>query len=76
MIFYKEILATEGIINAADMILHNYGPDSYSGSVNVEIDCEKTVGEIYQFLHKLQLRIMHEYNVVMVFGVYAETEFI
>ena len=68
---YKEILKTEGIIGAADMMLHNYGPDAYSGSVNIEIDHSKTVGEIYQFIHKLQLRIMHEYNVTMVFGIYA-----
>jgi len=53
------------------MMLHNYGPDAWSGSVNVEIDHKKTVGEIYRFLHELQLRIMHEYKVTMVFGVYA-----
>lgn len=68
---YKEIRSTEGILNAADMMLHNYGPDAYSGSVNIEIDHSKTVGEVYEFLHKLQLRIMHEYHVVMVFGIYA-----
>ena len=71
MSIYKEIVSTPGIIGAADMMLHNYGPDAYSGSVNIEIDHEKTVGEIYQFLHALQLRIMHEYNVTMVFGIYA-----
>lgn len=68
---YREIRATDGIINAADMMLHNYGPDAYSGSVNVEIDHEKTVGEIYAILHALQLKIMHEKKVTMVFGVYA-----
>lgn len=68
---YREIRKTDGIISAADMMLHNYGPDAWSGSVNVEIDHNKTVGEIYQFLHKLQLHIMHEYQVTMVFGVYA-----
>lgn len=68
---YKEIRAEDGIINAADMMLHNYGPDRYSGSVNVEIDHEKIVGDVYQFLHALQLRIMHEYKVTMVFGIYA-----
>lgn len=68
---YKEIRSTEGVLNAADMMLHNYGPESYSGSVNVEMDHEMTVGEIYQILHKLQLHIMHEYGVTMVFGVYA-----
>ena len=68
---YQEIRATDGIINAVDMILHNYGPDTYTGSVNVEIDHKKTVGEIYDFLHALQLKIMYEYNVTMVFGIYA-----
>ena len=68
---YKEIHNTKEIINAADMILHNYGPNTWSGSVNVEVDHAKTVGEIYQVIHKLQLKIMHEYKVVMVFGIYA-----
>lgn len=68
---YQKIRQTEGIIAAADMMLHNYGPDAWSGSANVEIDHRKTVGEIYQFLHELQLDIMHEYHVTMVFGVYA-----
>lgn len=68
---YKEVRSTEGILAAVDMMLHNYGPDAWSGSVNVEIDHKKTVGEIYQFLHELQLRIMQEYHVIMVFGVYA-----
>lgn len=68
---YKEIRNTKGVINAVDMILHNYGPENYSGSCNVEIDHSKSVGEIYQTLHELQLRIMYEYRVAMVFGIYA-----
>lgn len=68
---YKEIRATEGVLGAADMMLHNYGPEAYSGSVNIEIDHEKTVGEIYEIIHALQLRIMREYKVTMVFGIYA-----
>ncbi len=68
---YREIRAVPGVVNAADMMLHNYGPDAYSASVNIEIDHEKTVGEVYRFIHELQLRIMHEYHVTMVFGIYA-----
>ncbi len=68
---YNEILKTEGVLGAADMMLHNYGPEAYSGSVNIEIDHEKTVEEIYQVIHRLQLKIMHEYKVTMVFGIYA-----
>ena len=68
---YKEIRRTDGIINAADLMIHNYGPNSYSGSINIEIDHKKTIGEIYESIHELQLRIMHEYHVTMVFGIYA-----
>lgn len=68
---YNEIRNTDGILAAADMMLHNYGPDTWSGSVNLEIDHNKNVGEVYQFLHELQLKIMHEYAVAMVFGIYG-----
>lgn len=68
---YQMIRSTDGVLNAADMMLHCYGPDRYSGSVNVEMDHEKTVGEVYAILHKLQLQIMHEEKVTMVFGIYA-----
>ena len=68
---YKEVRETEGIIGAADMMLHNYGPETWSGSVNVEIDHTRSVGEVYQSIHALQLRLMHEYAVTMVFGIYG-----
>ena len=66
---YCIIRAEPLVLNAADMMLHNYGPDAYSGSVNVEIDHSKTVGEVYAALHELQLRIMHEKHITMVFGI-------
>ena len=68
---YKEIRSTEGVINAVDMVLHNYGPDMYTGSVNVEIDHKKTAAEIFEFLRALQTKIYEEYKVAMVFGIYA-----
>lgn len=68
---YKRIRSEPIILNAADMMLHNYGPDAYSGSVNVEVDKNHSIGEIYKELHSLQLKIMHEMGVTMVFGLYA-----
>jgi len=68
---YARVRGTKGVLGAADMMLHNYGPDKWSGSVNVELDHSLTVGEIYALLHRLQLAIMYEEKVTMVFGVYA-----
>ena len=68
---YDEVRKTEGVLGAADLMLHNYGPEKYSGSINIEIDHSKTIGDIYNIIHELQLHIMHDYNVTMVFGMYA-----
>ena len=71
---YSLVRQTPGVLGAADMMLHNYGPGAWSGSVNVEIDHGRTVGDVYRFLHDLQLRIMRDEKVTMVFGVYAVDE--
>lgn len=68
---YQIIRSTDGVIAASDMILHNYGPNIWSGSVNVEIEHKKTAGEIFKMLHALQLRILREHEVILVFGIYA-----
>ena len=68
---YKKIRQYPGVIGAADMMLHNYGPGAWSGSVNIEIDHGENIGDIYGNIHKLQLEIMEEYHVTMVFGIYA-----
>ena len=68
---YSEIRSTEGVLNAVDLVLHNYGPETYSGSCNLEIDHDRTVGEIYDVLHALQLKIFSEYHIAMTFGIYA-----
>lgn len=68
---YKEIRTCPPVLNAADMCLHNYGPDRYTGSVNLELAHDMSVEDVYSAIHELQLRIMHEYGVTMVFGIYA-----
>ena len=68
---YREIRGTEGILNAEDMMLHNYGPEAYVGSVNVELEHSRSVGDAYRMLHRLQLKLRDTYRVEMVFGVYA-----
>jgi cation diffusion facilitator family transporter len=66
--------ASESVMGAHDLILNNYGPNSYLGSVNVEIDHKKTVGDIYVELHHLQIMIYKSCGVYLIFGIYAIDE--
>ena len=68
----KEIARnTEGVINCFDLILNDYGPDFYTGSINVEIEDNRSIGEMYPILHEAQTKIYNKYNVFLVFGFYA-----
>ncbi len=62
---------TEGVINCFDLILNDYGPDFYTGSINVEIEDERSIGEMYPILHEAQTKIYSKYNVFLVFGFYS-----
>lgn len=68
----KEIARnTEGVINCFDLILNDYGPDFYTGSINVEIEDNRSIGEMYPILHEAQTKIYNKYHVFLVFGFYA-----
>ena len=62
---------TEGVINCFDLILNDYGPDFYTGSINVEIEDNRSIGEMYPILHEAQTKIYNKYNVFLVFGFYS-----
>jgi len=67
----REIASEPAVVSAHDLILHNYGPDVNTGSINLEINHTVTVGELYPALHRLQTRIYTKYHAYLVFGIYA-----
>ena len=44
---FEIIQSSESILGVHDLILNNYGPNTNIGSINVEMDYKKTIGEIY-----------------------------
>ena len=61
----------EGVVNCFDLVLNDYGPDYYTGSMNVEIEDNRSIGEMYPILHELQTQIYEKFRVYLVFGFYA-----
>ena len=61
----------EGVVNCFDLVLNDYGPDYYTGSMNVEIEDNRSIGEMYLILHELQTQIYEKFRVYLVFGFYA-----
>ena len=68
---YSEIKKAPMVQGAYDLVLHNYGPNRYLGSVNVEIEDTYTVKEVTEVLNPVQENIMDKFGIYFSFGIYA-----
>ena len=66
-----EVAKMPEVLSVNDLILNNYGPEIHNGSVNIEVDSNLTVGDLYPKIHSMQMKLLSEYNTYLVFGLYA-----
>ena len=69
----RDILNEEdAVYGAYDLILYNYGPDKYYGSVHIELPDVMTVEEVDQLTSRVQLKVYKETKVILTgIGVYS-----
>ena len=55
-----------------DLVLHNYGPDSYNGSVHIEVPDTLSADDLDKLLRKIQIKVYGELDVILTaIGVYS-----
>ncbi len=60
------------ISGAYDLVVHNYGPDSYNGSVHIEVPDTLSADDLDKLNRKLMLEVYHKHNVLLTaIGVYS-----
>lgn len=65
----------DGVYGAYDLILHNYGPERYMGSVHVEIDSSMNADKIDTLSRRITHTIYAKYGTVIeAVGVYARDD--
>lgn len=68
----KTILEYEEVNGVYDLVMHNYGPDSYNGSVHIEVPDTLSADDLDKLLRKIQIKIYQEHNVILTaIGVYS-----
>lgn len=72
----KNIKATVGsypeISGVHDLVLHNYGPDSYNGSVHIEVPDTLSADDLDKLIRKVTLDVYHKHDVILsAIGVYS-----
>ena len=68
----REIMKSEQIQGVFDLVLHNYGPDKYLGSVHIEVPDTMTVAEVDKLSREITKHIADKYGVLLhTIGVYS-----
>jgi len=68
----KDIIKESEIYGAYDLVLNDYGPDKYLGSVHIEVADTMSVAEIDKLSRKITKMIQDKYGVILhTIGVYS-----
>ena len=68
----ETVKSFDEVSGAYDLILHNYGPDSYQASVHMEVSDKLTAGEIDVLTRKISDAVYKKHNVILTgVGIYA-----
>ena len=53
------------VSGAYDLVMHNYGPDSYNGSVHIEVPDTLTIDELDKLIRRIEVKVYREHKVIL-----------
>ena len=68
----REINKEKDVVGAFDLILNDYGPDRYSGSIHIEVKDILSVGDVDKLSRRITKNILEKYGVMLhTIGIYS-----
>ena len=68
----ETVMGFDPVEGVYDLVLNNYGPDAYNGSVHVEVPDTFTANELDELLRSIQIAVYQKHNVILTaIGVYS-----
>ncbi len=68
----KEVIKEKDVQGAFDLILHDYGPDKYLGSIHIEIPDTLSVSDVDKISRRISKNVMEKYGVILhTIGIYS-----
>lgn len=68
----KTVSETNNVLGAFDLILNNYGPDIYIGSIHIEVEDTLTAAEIDKLTRLITNKVYQKHNVILTaIGIYS-----
>ncbi len=68
----KTVMSFPDVQGAYDLVLNNYGPDSWNGSVHIEVPDTYSAAQLDQLLREIMTKVYQEHHVILTaIGVYS-----
>lgn len=68
----ETVCSVPQVLGAYDLVVHNYGPDTYNGSIHVEVPDVLTADEIDELTRHISMEVAYKHNVILTaVGVYS-----
>ena len=68
----QTVLSFDGVQGAYDLVLNNYGPESWNGSIHVEVPDTYSADRLDRLLREIQSAVYKQHNVILTaIGVYS-----
>ena len=68
----KEVIKEKEVKGAFDLVLNDYGPDKYLGSVHIQIPDTLSVADVDKISRRITKNVMEKYGVILhTIGVYS-----
>ncbi len=68
----KTVVSFPDVHGAYDLVLNNYGPDAWNGSIHIEVPDTYTADQLDRLIRSIQVKVYQEHNVILTaVGVYS-----
>ena len=66
------VLEFPNVLGAYDLVLNNYGPDAWNGSIHIEVPDTCSASELDQLIRSIQTEVLRQHQVILTaIGVYS-----
>ena len=68
----QTVMSFPDVQGAYDLVLNNYGPDTWNGSIHIEVPDTYSADRLDQLIREITMKVLHEHHVILTaIGVYS-----
>ena len=69
---HETVTSFPDVRGAYDLVLNNYGPDTWNGSIHIEVPDTYSAAQLDQLIREITMKVIHEHHVILTaIGVYS-----